>query len=130
MTTELYYLAVTAVFTALLWIPYSLNIILRNGLSRAVGYPTTTLSLSPWAERLKRAHYNAVENLAPFAAIVLVANAVGVSNEATTTSAAVYFWARVAHAVVYALAIPWLRTLAFAIAWGAIICIAWHTLLM
>jgi uncharacterized MAPEG superfamily protein len=126
MTTELHYLALTTVFTVLLWIPYILNVIGRNKLSDVVGYPTTPLSIAPWAERLKKAHHNAIENLAPFAAIVLVAHAVGVNNDATVGAATVYFWARVVHAVVFALGIPWVRTLAFVVAWGAIICIAWH----
>jgi len=130
MTPELKYLAMIATFTALLWIPYILNVIGRNKLSDAVGYPATPLAMSPWAERLKKAHYNAIENLAPFAAIVLVAHAVGISNAATTAAAAAYFWARIVHALAYTLAIPWLRTLSFAVAWGGIICIAWHVLMM
>lgn len=124
MTTELCYLTASAVLTALLWIPYILNVIARNGVSSAVGYGD--LATSPWAERLKKAHYNAVENLAPFAAVVLVAQAVGVSNEATAMSAAVYFWARLVHPVAYTFAIPWVRTLAFVVAWAAIICIGWQ----
>ena len=128
MSTELHYLALTALFTALLWIPYILNVIGRNRLSDAVGYPSAPLAMSPWAERLKKAHYNAIENLVPFAALVLVAHATGTTNDATAGAAAVYFWARIVHAVVYALGIPWLRTAAFAVAWGAIICIAWHVL--
>lgn len=124
MSTELFYLAATAVLTALFWIPYILDVIARNKLSEAVGYGE--LSMSPWAERLKKAHYNAVENLVPFAVVVLVANSIGLSNEATTMSATVYFWARVVHPVVYTFGIPWLRTLAFLAAWGAIICIGWQ----
>lgn len=124
MTTELCYLTASAVLTALLWIPYIFNVIARNGVGAAVGYDD--LAMSPWAQRLKKAHYNAVENLAPFAAVVLVAQAVGVSNDATAMSAAVYFWARLVHPVVYTFAIPWVRTLAFVVAWGAIICIGWQ----
>lgn len=60
------------------------------------------------------------------AAVVLVAHAVGVSDQATTMSAAVYFWARVAHPAAYTFAIPWVRTLAFAVAWAATMCIAWQ----
>ncbi|HLF31333.1 MAG TPA: MAPEG family protein [Xanthomonadales bacterium] len=129
MTPELHYLALVATFTALTWIPYVLNEIFSNKLSDVVGYPTAPLVLAPWAERLKKAHYNAIENLAPFAAIVLVAHAAGVSNAATAAAAAAYFWARIAHAVCYTLAIPWLRTLSFAVSWGGIICIAWHVLM-
>lgn len=124
MTTELCYLTAAAVLTALLWIPYILNVIAKNGVSAAVGYGE--LSMSPWAARLKKAHYNAVENLAPFAALVLVAHALDVRDEATAMSAAVYFWARVVHPIAYTFAVAWLRTLAFAVAWGAIICIAWQ----
>lgn len=124
MTTELCYLTAAAVLTALLWLPYILNVLTNNKLSEAVGYGP--LTMSPWAERLKKAHYNAVENLAPFAAVVLVAHAAGVSDQATTTSAAVYFWARVIHPVAYTFAIPWVRTLAFTAGWAATICIAWQ----
>lgn len=128
MSAELHYLALTAVFTVLLWIPYILDVIGKNRLSDVVGYPSAPLMMSSWAERLKKAHYNAIENLAPFAALVLVAHATGTTNEATAGAAAVYFWARVVHAVVYTLRIPWVRTLAFAVAWGAILCIAWQVL--
>lgn len=125
MTTELSYLAAAAVLTALLWIPYIIDQLARNKLSDVVGYPER-LAMAPWAERLKKAHYNAVENLVPFAAVVLVAHAVGVSNEATSMSAAVFFWARLVHPIALTFAIPWVRTLAFLVAWGAIICIAWQ----
>lgn len=128
MTPELKYLTWTAVLTALLWIPYILNAIVRNGLTTAVGYPPA-LTLSPWAERLKKAHYNAVENLVVFASLVLVANALDLSNNATTSAAAAYFWARLVHPVAYTLGIPWVRTLAFAVAWGGILCIAWQVIL-
>lgn len=124
MTTELCYLIASAVLTAMLWVPYILNVIANNSIGDAVGYGE--LAMSPWAQRMKKAHHNAVENLAPFAVVVLVANAAGVSDAATTLSAAVYFWARLVHAVVYTLAIPWLRTLSFAAGWGAMICIAWQ----
>jgi len=130
MTPELKYLVLIATFTALMWVPYILDVIFSNKLSDAVGYPSSPLVRSPWAERLKKAHYNAIENLVPFAAIVLVAHAAGVSNSATAAGAAAYFWARIAYAVSYTLAIPWLRTLTFAVAWGGMLCIAWHVLMM
>jgi uncharacterized MAPEG superfamily protein len=130
MTPELKYLALTATFTALMWIPYILDVVTRNRIADAVGYPANPLDRSPWAERLKKAHYNSIENLVPFAAVALVAHAVGASNAATAAAAAAFFWARVAHAVCYTLAIPWLRTLTFAVAWGGTMCIAWHVLMM
>ena len=130
MTPELNYLALIATFTALMWIPYVLDALTRNKITDTMGYPSIPLDRSAWAERLKKAHYNAIENLVPFAAIVLVAHAAGVSNAATAAAAAAFFWARIAYAVCYTLAIPWLRTLTFAVAWGGTICIAWHVLMI
>ena len=129
MTPELKYLAYITVITTLLWIPYILNVIARNRLSDAVGYPAQPLVMAAWAERLKKAPYNAVENLVVVAVLVLIANALDISNNATTSAAAAYFWARLVHPVAYTLGIPWVRTLSFAVAWGSILCIAWQVLL-
>lgn len=128
MTIELTYLTYVALLTALMWMPYILNLIGVRGLVDAVGYPENPKPLAAWAQRLKAAHYNAVENLVVFAALILVAHAAGVSGEATQVSAATYFWARVVHAVSYTFAIPWVRTLSFAVGLGAELCIAWHIL--
>ena len=128
MTPELKYLTYTAVLTALMWIPYVLNVLTRNRISDAVGYPDEPLTMSPWAERLKKAHYNGVENLVVFASLVLIANTLDISNAATISAAAFYFWARLVHVVAYGAGIPWVRTLAFAVAWGSILCIAWQVL--
>jgi len=130
MTPELKYLTWSAVIASLLWIPYILNAIAVNGLGNAVGYPEGGLKLAPWAQRLKKAHYNAVENLVVFATVVLVANEQGISNAATNAAAAAYFWARLLHPVAYMVAMPWVRTLLFLVAWGGSICIAWHILFM
>jgi uncharacterized MAPEG superfamily protein len=71
---------------------------------------------------------NLVENLAPFAALVLVAHAVGVSNSVTVGAAAVFFWSRVAHAVVHIAGWPFVRTPVFSIGWIAQLVIAWQIL--
>ena len=73
---------------------------------------------------MKAAHYNAVENLVVFAALVLVANAVGAKSEATALACVIYFWARVAHLLAYTFAIPWVRTIAFTVGWGCQITLA------
>lgn len=115
MSPELRYLTLVAALTALLWVPYILNEIMVRGLVDALGYPANPKPLAPWAQRLKSAHYNAVENLVVFAALVLVASAAGIHHPAVATAAAVYFWARVVHAVAYTLAVPWVRTLSFVV---------------
>jgi uncharacterized MAPEG superfamily protein len=128
MTVELTYLAMVAAFTAVLWIPYVLNTIAVRGLLDAVGYPEDPKPLAPWAAKMKAAHYNAVENLAVFATLVLVAHAAGVGNVATATACVVYFWARVVHYFAYGFAIPWVRTLAFFVGFVCQAVLAWQIL--
>lgn len=126
MKPEICYLACVTVLTGLLWVPYILDRVAVRGLKDAVGYPENPKPQSPWAQRLMKAHLNAVENLVVFATLVLVANALGVSGPAIASSAMVYFWARVVHVVAYTLGIPWVRTLAFAAGFLAQACIAWQ----
>jgi uncharacterized MAPEG superfamily protein len=117
MTSELVSLTWVAALSALMWVPYVLNTIMVRGLVDAVGYPEDPKPLAGWAERMKKAHYNSVENLVLFATLVLVAHAAGISNETTVLVCKVYFWARVVHLVSYTLAIPWVRTLSFTVGW-------------
>jgi uncharacterized MAPEG superfamily protein len=128
MKTELLYLVYVTVFTGLLWVPYILDRIATRGLLDAVGYPENPKPQSAWAQRLLRAHSNAVENLVVFAALVLAAVAAGVSNPVIAGACAVYFWARVVHALAYTFAVPWVRTLAFAVGFFAQAAIAWQLL--
>jgi uncharacterized MAPEG superfamily protein len=115
MSPELKYLTLATLLTGLLWVPYILNEIMVRGLMDAVGYPDNPKPLARWAQRLKNAHYNAVENLVVFAALVLVACVAGIHDPAVATAACVYFWARVVHAVAYTLGVPWVRTLSFVV---------------
>ena len=128
MSMELKYLTWTALVTALMWIPYILNTIMVRGLVDAVGYPEHPKPLAPWATRMKAAHYNAIENLAVFAALVLVADVAGIKNEVTAAACATYFWARIVHLAVYTFGIPWLRTLAFFVGFVCQAVLAWQIL--
>ena len=128
MNTELMYLVAVTAFTGLMWIPYILDRIAVWGLVDTVGYPDTPKVQSPWARRMKSAHANAVENLVVFAALVLVAQTVGVSNNVTVTACIVYFWARVVHFFAYTAALPWVRTLGFTVGFVAQAAIAWQLL--
>jgi len=129
MKTELLYLTLVTAFTGLLWLPYILDRIAVRGIADAVGYPENPKPQSPWAQRLMKAHANAVENLAVFAILVLVAHALGLSNSAIATASMVYFWARVVHALAYTFAVPWVRTLSFAVGFFAQAAIAWQLLM-
>jgi uncharacterized MAPEG superfamily protein len=63
-----------------------------------------------WVGRAQRAYRNLAESLLPFAALVLVAHAAGISNDMTVMGAKLFVYARAAYAVVYIAGIPWLRT--------------------
>ena len=128
MKTELLYLTFVAVFTGLLWVPYILDRVAVRGLVDAVGYPENPKPQSAWAQRLMKAHGNAVENLVVFATLVLVAHAVGVTNAAIAGASVVYFWARVVHAVAYTFGVPWVRTLAFSVSFFSQAVVAWQIL--
>ncbi len=128
MKTELLYLVYVAAFTGLLWLPYILNRLVVQGLTDAVGYPEKPKPQSPWAQRLMKAHSNAVENLIVFATLVLAAHALEVSGSAIAGAAIVYFWARVVHTIAYTFAVPWVRTLAFTVGFFAQAVIAWQIL--
>jgi uncharacterized MAPEG superfamily protein len=81
MKTELFYLLLTAILTAVLWIPVVIGYVASRGILTPATYRVApTSSLPDWVNRANRAHLNAVENLAPFAAVVLIAHATGVSS--------------------------------------------------
>lgn len=115
MTPDLTWLAWTAILTAVLWIPYIAGQAITSGMITADRYRDPTPPEVPaWVKRCNRAHLNAVESLAPFAVVVLVAHLAGAANGMTAMWAAIFFYARVAHAAIFWLGIPYLRTLAFA----------------
>ena len=120
MTTDLTYLAWTALLTAALWIPYIAAQVAINGLLAPANYVDPTPRPLPlWGKRADRAHVNAVEAFAPFAALVIVAHLAGKANGMTAFWATCFFWLRLTHAVVYLLAVPYLRTVVFTLGFVA-----------
>jgi uncharacterized MAPEG superfamily protein len=113
MPKELFWLTLTVAMTGLIWLPYILDRIMVRGLMGTLANPSPSdKPQSPWAQRMMAAHINAIENLVVFAALVLIAQDLNVSNGATALAAALYFWSRFAHVVVYTAGIPVARTLA------------------
>jgi uncharacterized MAPEG superfamily protein len=119
MTTDLKMLAWVAGLTALMWLPYILARIQASGMMKTLTYAADSDPLPDWAARAKKAHHNAIENLAPFAAVVLVAHAAGAANATTATWSSIYLLARVLHYFAYISGIPYVRTLCFAVGWLA-----------
>jgi uncharacterized MAPEG superfamily protein len=85
----------------------------QNGLMAQAGSRDNLPEPTVLRQRLQRLSANMQENLVMFAVVVLVASAAGVSNDATAMGASVFFFARVAHAVVYAAGWPVIRPLFF-----------------
>jgi len=129
MTTDLKYLAYTAILTAALWIPYVIAQVATNGFLAPPNYVDPTPRPVPlWGKRADRAYLNAVEVFAPFAALVLIAHVTGKADAMTGFWTICFFWLRLAHAVVYLLAIPYIRTLVFTLGFVAVVGIFWEVI--
>ncbi len=120
MKNEIYWLVLTIILTSVVWIPYVLNRIYEHKLIPALKNPNRdSRPKSEWANRMMYAHENAVENLVLFAPLVLLISYLQLSTSATITASMIYFFGRLAYTVIYTFGIPYIRTLSFAIAWGA-----------
>ena len=127
MTTDLKYLAYTAMLTASLWIPYVTAQSMTNGLLKPGNYRDPTQRPLPlWGKRADRTYLNAVEAFAPFAALVIATQLTGKSNAMTAFWATCFFWLRLTHAIVYLLGIPYIRTIVFTLGYFAVAGIFWE----
>lgn len=114
MTIELTYLAWTAVLCILLWIPYMAAGASQHGFLTPDDYKVPgTRVLPAWANRAQRAHFNLLENLPSFAALILIAHATEANTTTTALAAAVFFWARILQTIVHIMGVPYVRTAAF-----------------
>ena len=122
MSPELKYLALTALLTGSLWIPYIVCQVITNGTLQTTNYIDPTPRPVPlWGQRANRAHINAVETFAPFAALVILIQLTQKNDSMTAFWAMSYFWIRLAHAVVYIAAIPYVRTVLFVLGYVCIV---------
>ncbi len=120
-----YWLAATCIASAVMFMPYVLNRIFRQGLFTAIGGTPEEDTPPVWAQRSQNAHSNAVENLVIFAPLVIAAIATGVDAGTVAQAAMIYFWARVLHYVVYTAGIPAVRTLLFFVGLGVQLYLGW-----
>ena len=91
------------------------------GLPRLAGNREDLPPASGWAGRARRAHLNMLESLVVFAIVVLAAHLSGRANDTTALGAALFFWGRVAYAIIYVAGVPWLRTAAWAVSIAGIL---------
>jgi uncharacterized MAPEG superfamily protein len=85
------------------------------GLGVLAGNRDGLAPLTGFAGRAQRAHWNMLESLPLFIALVLVAQIAGKANATTLTGCELFFWGRLAHWLIYFIGIPWLRTIAWVV---------------
>jgi len=129
------YLALSGVLTVLLWTPYILARLFVWGLPTFLnnypeGFPASQPEPPLWAQRAQRAHLNMVETLPAFIAVVVAAALLDAGSAVAIGQwAAVFFHARVLHAIVYIAGVPYLRTPVYLVSWAAILMIGAEVLL-
>lgn len=105
--TELGILTCLAILAASLWIPYIVGVNTAADGSLPPDAPDGFIRISnpamhrPWVQRAYRAHLNLLEQLVPFAMLVLILDRVDGFTALTYWTAIAFFWLRVAHAVGY-----------------------------
>ena len=119
MSSEIFYLVLSTGLCGILWLPYLLERVFNQGLIDTAGYPEKIAEPAKWAQRSKLAHVNMLENLPVFAILIICLNIIEVSNANTILAASLFFYARIVHAIVYTLGVPWVRPLAFVASWLA-----------
>jgi uncharacterized MAPEG superfamily protein len=130
MTTELFWLTLTALFSSSLWIPYiiGVNITDYDGKTEYFSRPPEQSKMVPWVHRSHRAQLNLLEQFAPLAATVLIAHIVQVSTLITQWGVIVFFWLRVFHAIgmITGLARSPVRQIIFTASWLCTVAITWQ----
>ena len=124
MSLDLKMLIAAALLALAQTFPYLGAIVLRGGLRAAAGNRQELPPLPEWAHRSERAQRNMLANLVPFSVLVLIAHQAGLANAETASGAVVFFWARLAYAVIYIAGIPYLRTAAYIISLGGLFDVA------
>ena len=128
MSVELLMLAYSVAAFLIIILAQAGLAIRQNGLLAQAGSRDDLPAPTVLRNRLQRLTVNFQENLVMFAIVVLIANAVGVSNNATALGASLFFYARVAHAIVYAAGWPLVRPLFYFVGLYGVISILWQIL--
>lgn len=115
MTIELTVLALSVALLFVLILIQATAGAQAQGAMRMAGHRDDVGPPTPWQARTKRLVDNHREGLMLFAPLILIAAQQGVSNELTQWGAIAFFFARVAHAVIYLAGWPYVRPVAWLI---------------
>ena len=115
MSIELTMLVCSVALLIVLIVIQSTSGVLEQGLEQMAGSRDNLKPPGVFPARTKRIVDNHREGLLIFAPLVLVAATVGLSTELTVLGAQLFFYSRLAHALVYLLGVPWVRPLFYLI---------------
>ena len=113
MKPEMLLLLWTVVLTFVQMLIAAQGAFMQTGLVTLAGNRENFPALTGWAGRAQRAHRNMIENMVLFVALMLLVSVTGKTNQMTVLGAELFFWARLAYALIYLGGFPWVRTLAW-----------------
>jgi uncharacterized MAPEG superfamily protein len=113
MTVEFQFLVWSLGLTFVQMLVAVVGTVLYLGIPKAASNRERIPELLGWPGRARRAHLNMIENMVLFAPLIILADIAGRDNGMTQLGAQLFFWARLAYAVIYVAGIPYLRTLAW-----------------
>jgi uncharacterized MAPEG superfamily protein len=125
MSPDLYYLLMSTILCFVQMLVAATGANTQVGLPALAGNREGLPEIVGWPGRARRAHLNMIENLVLFSALVLIAAVAGKANATTALGAMIFFWGRLAYALIYLIGIPWLRTLAWLVGVIGMAMIAW-----
>jgi uncharacterized MAPEG superfamily protein len=113
MTVEMTMLLYSVILFFVLIVVQASIAIKENGAQVQAGPRDDLPEPSIFSKRVSRLCNNMMENLVIFGLLVLIANAAHVSTSLTILGAQIFFFARLAHAVIYIAGWPVIRPLAY-----------------
>lgn len=113
LTVELTMLALSVALLFVLILIQSSAGAMAQGAETMAGNRDNMGPPTAWQARTKRLVDNHREGLALFAPLVLIAALTGVSTPMTVLGAQLFFFSRVAHAIIYLAGWPWVRPIAW-----------------
>lgn len=126
MTPELTLLLWSTILTFVLILIPAGEALRRNGAKAQGGSRDDLPEPSVFNRRATRLYKNMLENMVLFVPLVLVAHVSELSNSMTLLGAQIFFYARVAHAVIYLAGWPMVRPLAWFTSVIGLAIIAWQ----
>jgi uncharacterized MAPEG superfamily protein len=99
---------------------------LQFGLPKLAGNREGLPEAGGWAGRAQRAHFNMLESLVLFAVLVLITEITNRNSAMTGLGAQLFFWGRLAYAIIYIAGLPWARTAVWGVSVVGLVLIFLH----